>query len=163
MMRGVVPREISGMFARGMAGLSSPTECVLDDGRVARLERDPSAEVLLRVRLEGGEGPEGFPVTAFRAARQRPGGYPADLPFIRDRPVTLTVGHEQRVLAWQGVADRNALFGEVARQSAADGWEVGPTASGLFGSDARMRKGPSRRTLISMWLPPTVMLNERAD
>ncbi len=157
-----VPREISVMFARALYGPGGPTTCELPDGRHALLERNPSPEVVLRARIEGEDALEAFPLTAFAPVGERPPAYPADLPFLPERRVTVAVGRGQRVLGWMGVPDADTVIEEVVRQSAADGWQGGSVEHGLLGARTVLRKGGRERVVLSMWIPPILKLVERA-
>jgi hypothetical protein len=57
-----------------------------------------------------------------RAATVRPEHYPADLPFVPDRPVELSMAGSELRLAWHGVDRPFDLVQQLIGASAQDGW-----------------------------------------
>ena len=61
----------------------------------------------------------------FRGAPERPAGYPADLPFVPDEPVMVSLIREgASSLNWFAPRDPSAVFEELDRQCVQDAWEL---------------------------------------
>jgi len=121
------------------------------DGTPLRVLKRPEPGVELRAEpvTEGGDS---FTMTVWEAAPQRPAGYPADLPFVPDIPVSLASwaakGRSGRQIHWEDVDGAQAVASQIVEQSLSDEWEA-PGSEGPFappGMDIThlTRRGASR-------------------
>lgn len=92
-------------------------------------------------------------ITIFEAQNERPDGYPAPLPFVRD---TVAYVHHARtlppslIIIWRDLADDDAFERQLVEMSRSEGWEVTREPKQLFGdmaSPRELRRGAERRLL----------------
>jgi hypothetical protein len=112
-----------------MEALKSDIMRAMESGAQRSTVRFADSELVLERASDGGltVNAPGQPSASrfFPGAAERPAGYPADLPFVPDEPVMVSLIREDASsLNWFAPQDANALFAQLDRQCVEDAWEL---------------------------------------
>ena len=121
--------KIKTASGRIRSGESDEEEVTLDEGETVRLTPDPGEPH--GVAVEASQEDRSFQARAFGPSEERPPMYPADLPFLRNCAVSISVvisenGFERaRNAAWMRPSDPRGALDEIKAQLREEGWEEG--------------------------------------
>jgi len=115
--------EILALIQGALANPDDLTGVTLPDGSELDVQKRPEEGVSLRIRApaEGGGFSES---TLWEAAPTRPYNYPANLPFLPDLPVSVTVVPSQEGVSmrWSGVENPQSVVAQLVAASTENGW-----------------------------------------
>jgi hypothetical protein len=112
-----------------MEALKSDIARAMESGAQRSTVQFADGELVLERTSDGGltVSAPGQPSASrfFMGAPERPAGYPADLPFVPDEPVMVSIPRENASsLTWFAPRDPDQVFAQLEQQTVADGWQL---------------------------------------